>query len=55
MRNFIYLSNKARTSGNWPGNDLMKAGRMDIVCNVIIQSLFFITQTAQGYSPSLDF
>ncbi len=40
VREFIYFSNKARTSGNWPGNDLMKAGRMDIVCNVIIHALF---------------
>jgi tRNA (pseudouridine54-N1)-methyltransferase len=40
MRNFIYFSSKARTSGNFPDNDLMKAGRMDIVCNVIIQALF---------------
>lgn len=38
MREFIYYSEKARTSGNF--TDLMKAGRMDIVCNVIIQSLF---------------
>lgn len=40
MREFVYFSLKARTSGNWPDNDLMKAGRMDIVCNVIIASLF---------------
>jgi tRNA pseudouridine-54 N-methylase len=40
MREFIYYSERARTSGNWPGNDLMKAGRIDIVCNVIIQALF---------------
>ncbi len=40
MRHFIYFSNKARTSGNFQLNDLMKAGRMDIVCNVIIASLF---------------
>lgn len=39
MREFIYFSQKARTSGNF-GDDLMKAGRMDIVCNVIIASLF---------------
>jgi tRNA pseudouridine-54 N-methylase len=36
MREFVYFSGKARTSGNW--EDLMKAGRMDIVCNVIIQA-----------------
>ena len=39
MREFIYFSSKARTSGNF-GDDLMKAGRMDIVINVIISSLF---------------
>ena len=40
MRKFIYYSGKARTSGNFDVRELMKAGRMDIVCNVIIQSLF---------------
>lgn len=40
MREFIYYSEKARTSGNFDVHELMKAGRMDIVCNVIIQSLF---------------
>src|SRR3989344_4848972 len=40
VREFIYFSQKARTSGNWQDNDLMKAGRMDIVCNVIIATLF---------------
>ena len=38
MREFVYYSPGARTSGNW--EDLKKAGRMDIVCNVIIQALF---------------
>jgi len=42
MREFIYYSSKARTSGNFDTADLMKAGRMDIVCNVII-SAFFIS------------
>ena len=40
MREFIYYSGKARTSGNFDVRELMNAGRMDIVCNVIIQSLF---------------
>jgi tRNA pseudouridine-54 N-methylase len=40
MREFIYFSRKARTSGNWKDNDLMKAGRMDIVCHFIIHSFF---------------
>jgi len=38
MRTFLYFSSKARTTGNF--KDLMKAGRMDIVCNVIIHSFF---------------
>ena len=38
MKEFIYFSSKARTSGNF--SDLMKAGRMDIVLNVIISALF---------------
>jgi len=42
MREFIYYSAKARTSGNW--KDLMSAGRMDIVCNVIIQAFFISNQ-----------
>lgn len=42
MREFIYYSSKARTSGNFRLDNLMKAGRMDIVCNVII-SVFFLS------------
>ena len=42
MREFIYYSKRAVTSGNLIKDDLMKAGRMDIVCNVII-SCFFIS------------
>ena len=42
MREFIYYSTKARTSGNFDTKNLMKAGRMDIVCNVII-SVFFLS------------
>ncbi len=38
MREFIYFSETARTSGNF--KDLMKAGRMDIVCHVVIASFF---------------
>ena len=38
MREFIYFSKKARTSGNW--KDLMAAGRMDIVCHSIIMAFF---------------
>lgn len=38
MRHFIYFSKNAHTSGNF--KDLMKAGRMDIVCHFVIQSFF---------------
>ncbi len=42
MREFIYYSKSAVTAGNLIKNNLMQAGRMDIVCNVII-SVFFIS------------
>ena len=41
MREFIYYSNKGNTSGNF--SDLMRAGRMDIVCHIVINS-FFLSQ-----------
>jgi len=56
MRHFIYFSQKARTSGNWgKGNDLMKAGRMDIVCNVIIQTLFLSNKIREDVHLHLIF
>lgn len=42
MREFIYYSKNAVTAGNFIKDDLKSAGRMDIVCNVII-SAFFIS------------
>lgn len=39
MRDFIYFSSKAHTSGNF-GEDLMKAGRIDIACQIVIMSFF---------------
>jgi len=39
-REFIYYSKSAVTAGNMIGDNLMKAGRMDIVCNVIISAFF---------------
>jgi len=42
MRHIIYYSQNAWTSGNF--DDLMKAGRMDIVCHVVINSLFVSRQ-----------
>ena len=42
MRNFIYFSNSAATSGNAlsRNENLMKAGRMDIAIHVLIASFF---------------
>jgi tRNA (pseudouridine54-N1)-methyltransferase len=40
MRHFVYFSKSARTSGNFNVNELMKAGRMDIVIHSVIQALF---------------
>lgn len=40
MRNFIYFSGTAKTSGNFDVNNLMTAGRMDIVMHVIINTFF---------------
>jgi tRNA (pseudouridine54-N1)-methyltransferase len=40
MREFVYFSQSARTSGNFDTNDLMKAGRMDIAIHSFIQGVF---------------
>ncbi|MEM3074607.1 MAG: tRNA (pseudouridine(54)-N(1))-methyltransferase TrmY [Candidatus Pacearchaeota archaeon] len=40
MREFVYFSSSARTSGNFSTDDLMSAGRMDIVIHVIINAFF---------------
>lgn len=40
MREFIYYSKNAVTAGNLIKDNLMAAGRMDIVCNVVIQCFF---------------
>ena len=40
MREFIYFSNSAATSGKLLSGDLMKAGRMDIAIHTIIASFF---------------
>jgi len=38
MREFVYFSRKAWTTGNF--KDLMKAGRLDIACHFVIHSFF---------------
>jgi len=40
MREFVYYSGKARTTGNFDVHDLMKAGRMDIACHVVVGTFF---------------
>ncbi len=40
MREFVYFSQSARTSGNFDTKDLMKAGRMDIAIHSFIQGIF---------------
>jgi len=47
MREFLYYSKTAVTAGNMIKEDLKKAGRMDIVCNVII-SAFFISNAMRS-------
>ena len=53
MREIIYFSRNARTSGNF--NDLMKAGRMDIVCHVVIMSLFISNNARNNVKLHLFF
>ena len=40
MREFIFFSNQARTSGNFDTRNLMDAGRMDIAVHVLIHAFF---------------
>jgi len=40
MREFIYYSKNARTSGRFDLTNLMKAGRMDIACQIVIMAFF---------------
>jgi tRNA (pseudouridine54-N1)-methyltransferase len=40
MREFVYFSQSARTSGNFDTGDLMNAGRMDIAIHSFIQGVF---------------
>lgn len=40
MREFVYFSASARTSGNFNSGELMKAGRMDIAIHSFIQGVF---------------
>ena len=55
MREFIYYSRNAKTSGNFDTDDLMKAGRMDIVCNVIISTFFISNKMREDVKLHLIF
>jgi tRNA (pseudouridine54-N1)-methyltransferase len=54
MREFIYFSSKARTTGNF-GDDLMKAGRMDIACQIVIMAFFLSHQLRKNVKLHLIF
>jgi tRNA (pseudouridine54-N1)-methyltransferase len=55
MREFIYYSAGAVTSGNLLKNDLMKAGRIDIACQILIQSFFISHDTRKDVKLHLIF
>lgn len=55
MREFIYYSKNAVTAGNLIKDNLMKAGRMDIVCNVIISILFISNKMREDIKLHLIF
>lgn len=40
MREFLYFSSKAPTTGNFDDSKLKEAGRLDIVCHFVINSFF---------------
>jgi len=55
MREFIYYSKTARTSGNFDLNDLMKAGRMDIACQIAIMAFFLSHKIRQDVKLHMIF
>lgn len=55
MREFIYYSKSAVTSGNFIKDNLMQAGRIDIVCNVIISAFFLSNETRDDVRLHLIF
>jgi tRNA (pseudouridine54-N1)-methyltransferase len=54
MRHFVYFSARARTTGNF-GDDLMKAGRMDIACQIVIMAFFISNQMRNNVKLHLIF
>lgn len=55
MREFIYYSKHARTTGNFDLTDLMKAGRMDIACQITIMAFFVSHHTRENVKLHLIF
>ncbi len=55
MREFIYFSEKAVTTGNFDLDNLKDAGRLDIVCNAIIHSFFISNQLRKDVKLHLVF
>jgi len=53
MREIIYFSRNAVTTGNF--RDLMKAGRMDIVCHAVIMSFFISNKLRENVKLHLFF
>jgi len=51
MREFVYFSQSARTSGNFDVNNLMEAGRMDIAIHSFIQGVFL----SHGFRKDVKF
>jgi tRNA (pseudouridine54-N1)-methyltransferase len=54
MREFVYYSATARTTGNF-GDDLMKAGRIDIACQIVIMAFFISNQIRNNVKLHLIF
>jgi len=55
MREFIYYSSRAVTAGNKIKDDLMKAGRMDIACQIVIMAFFVSKHTREDVKLHLIF
>ncbi len=55
MRELLYYSRNAVTAGNLIKEDLKKAGRMDIICNVIISTFFISNKMREDIKLHLIF
>jgi tRNA (pseudouridine54-N1)-methyltransferase len=55
MREFIYFSNKAKTSGKFDSSKLMDAGRMDIAIHVFINTFFLSHKVRENTKLHLVF